>query len=155
MVIRRGRLERISSHTVAHFPDFEGTFQLQEWHLDGRVLRPPQIGGGYSLNDDTLVAYFYRTLGDSFQATAVHGQYRIEDTTYYYGYDQVLSAGGPSLDEARVRMTPASEMEVFEISREGDTLIVQRPNDRREFGNDGTFTFFRNGVLVRKWRRVQ
>ena len=50
-------------------------------------------------------------------------------------------------------MTPASEMEVFEISREGDTLIVQRPNDRREFGNDGTFKFFRNGVLVRKWRR--
>ena len=132
----------------------EGTFQLEEWYLDGQVIRPPQIGGIYSLNDDILTAYFYRTQGDAFQTAAAHGRYRIEGSTYYYGYDNVLSAGGPSFDEASVNMRPDGELDEFDISVEGDTVVVQRPNDRREFGSDGTFKLFQNGVLVRIWRRV-
>ena len=30
-----------------------GTWELEEWHHDGQVLRPPQVGGRWSNHDGT------------------------------------------------------------------------------------------------------
>ena len=38
----------------------EGTWQLEEWHVDGQVLRPPQADGRWSNRDGVVLFMLHR-----------------------------------------------------------------------------------------------
>lgn len=132
----------------------EGTFELEEWHLDGQVLRPPEVGGRWSNHDGVVIAIYHRSGLKGFESFSGYGTYKMDASTWSYGYERVEVANGPLADQAKVTVRPAAPANTFKISREGGKVILERPNDRREY--DATsFTFMPNGRTLRKYRRLK
>lgn len=131
----------------------EGTWELVEWHLNGEVLRPPQIGGRWSNRDGVVMATFHRTSGGEYQSIANYGGYEMDATTWSYWYDHAQSTIGPTPEEAAVSVRTDQPARSFEITRRGDAILLDRPNDHREY-EDGEFRLMRDGQLLRKWHRV-
>ncbi|MDP7693470.1 MAG: hypothetical protein QGG89_16655, partial [Vicinamibacterales bacterium] len=48
----------------------EGTWELIEWHVDGRVLRPPEMDGRWMVYDGLVMATRHREGPDGFESTA-------------------------------------------------------------------------------------
>ena len=131
---------------------FEGTWELVEWHVDGRVLRPPEIGGRWSNNHGVVVANYHRTSNDAFESFAGYGTYEFDASNWTYTYERMQLAGGPSLDEATIAVR-AGAPQRFTITREASKVILEGTNDRREYV-DGFFLYIPNGQLLRKYSKV-
>ncbi len=149
------------SHVVAQAPaspevraTLEGTWELVEWHHEGEVLRPPEIGGIWSNHDGVVLVNLHRFADGSFQQTASYGTYQMDATTWSYRYDRRLSATGISPEDATVTVTTGLEERSFTITRDGDTVFLDRPHDHREY--DGRyFRFMPEGQILRVWRKVE
>ena len=130
----------------------EGTWQLDEWHTGGPVLRPPQIDGRWSNHDGVVVVVYSRH--DTRQTSAGYGTYRITPDTWSYIYTRMHNSSAPASGAATVTMTEPNDLRSFKIVRAPGKVILEGVGgDRREY--DGTFfTFMQNGQIVRKWRRV-
>jgi hypothetical protein len=131
----------------------EGTWQLDEWHIDGQVLRPPQVDGRWSNHDGVVLVIFGRR--DTGQTTAGYGVYRITADTWSYGYTRMQRSIAPAGGQATVTVTePDGAPRSFRIVRApGKVILEGAGGDRREY--DGTFfTLTQNGQIVRKWRKI-
>ena len=132
----------------------EGTWDLVEWHVDGVVLRPPQIGGHWSNHDGVVIATFHRTSGGTFQSVANYGTYWMDASTWTYQYSHSQSASGASAEEATLSIRTDSTPRSFDVSRSGDMILLDRPDDHREY-DDREFRYMPNDQLLRKWHKVQ
>ena len=131
----------------------EGSWQLDEWHTDGQVLRPPQIDGRWSNHDGVVLVVYSRH--DSGLTSAGYGTYRITADTWSYGYTRMHTSIAPAGGPAKVTMTePKGELRSFKIVRApGKVILEGADGDRREY--DGTFfTFMQKGQIVRRWRKI-
>lgn len=130
----------------------EGTWQLEEWHLDGSVLRPPQANGRWSLRDGVVLFVLHRS--DTSDASVGYGEYRMDATTWGYRYLRMQRATGPLAGPVTVTVSPPeTAMRVFTIKREPGKVVLDSPGAQHEY--DGTFfTLRQRGKLVRKWRRI-
>jgi hypothetical protein len=131
----------------------EGSWQLEEWHLDGHVLRPPEIGGRRNDRDGVVVAIYQRSGPRGFESFAGYGTYRMDASSWTYGYERIENARGTSAADAKVTITQMAQT-TYKLYREGAKIVVERPNDRREYEGD-TFTFISNGKILRKYIRVR
>ncbi len=131
----------------------EGTWELVEWHVDGEVLRPPQAGGRWSNHDGVVVATFHRETADGFESFVGYGTYQMDAANWSYTYERVQTASGPSPAEAAVTVRSGGEPRRFTIVREGDAIVLEGTNDRREYAG-GYFSYMPNGRLLRKYRKV-
>ena len=133
----------------------EGTWQLDEWHENGRVLRPPQVDGRWSNHDGVVLFMVHRTTSDSVFSQSGFGTYQMDARTWSYGYARTESSSGLIGGVAQVTIGRADSRS-FKVSRKGSTIIltfVGPDDDRREY--DGAFfTLIQNGMVVRRWRRV-
>lgn len=133
----------------------EGTWQLEEWHVDGQVLRPPRVEGRWSNHDGVVLFMVHRTTSDSAYSQSGYGTYQMNASTWSYGYARMEASSGPIGGPAQVT-TGRLASRAFKISRQGSTIILTfdgPDDDRREY--DGVFfTLIQNGRIVRKWRRV-
>ena len=134
----------------------EGTWQLDEWHVNGHVLRPPQVDGRWSNRDGVVLFMVHRTTGDSVFSQSGYGTYQMDARTWSYGYARTEALSGSIGGPAQVTIGRADSRS-FRVSRKGSKIIltfVGPDDDRREY--DGAFfTLIQNGEVVRKWRRVQ
>lgn len=131
----------------------EGTWQLDEWHIDGQVLRPPQVDGRWSNHDGVVLVIYGRR--DTGQTTAGYGVYRITADTWSYGYTRMQTSTSPAGGPATVTLTePKGALQSFKIVRAPGMVILEGAGaDQREY--DGTFfTFRQKGQIVRKWRKI-
>ena len=131
----------------------EGSWQLEEWHLDGQVLRPPEIGGRRNDRDGVVVAIYQRSGPRGFESFAGYGTYRMDASSWTYGYERIENARGTSAADAKVTITQMAQT-TYKLYREGAKIVVERPNDRREYKGD-TFTYIANGKILRKYRKVR
>ena len=131
----------------------EGTWELVEWHVDGEVLRPPQAGGRWSNHDGVVVATFHRESAAGFESFVGYGTYEMDASNWSYTYERVQTASGPSSGEAPVTVRSGGAPRRFTIVRDGDAVILEGTNDRREYA-DGYFSYMPNGRLLRKYRKV-
>ena len=131
----------------------EGTWELVEWHVDGEVLRPPHAGGRWSNHDGVVVATFHRETAAGFESFVGYGTYEMDASHWSYTYERVQTASGPSAGEAAVAVRSGGEPRRFTIVRDGDAIVLEGTNDRREYA-DGYFSYMPNGRLLRKYRRV-
>lgn len=133
----------------------EGTWQLDEWHVNGQVLRPPQVGGRWSNHDGVVLFMVHRTTGDSVYSQSGFGAYQMDASTLSYGYARMESLSGPIGGPAQVT-TERIDTRSFRVSRQGSKVVltwVGPDDDRREY--DGRFyTLIQNGKVIRRWRRV-
>jgi hypothetical protein len=67
--------------------DIEGLWKLIEWHHEGAVLTPPQIGGRLSLTGGTILYIVFRQVEDDSLYNNGYGSYSIEGNEYRYGYE--------------------------------------------------------------------
>ena len=132
---------------------WEGTWELVEWHVDGEVLRPPQAGGRWLNHDGVVVATFHRETAAGFESFVGYGTYEMDASNWSYTYERVQTASGPSSGEAAVTVRSGGEPRRFTITRDGDAIVLEGTNDRREYA-DGYFSYMPNGRLLRKYRKV-
>ena len=135
----------------------EGTWTLIEWHVDGRVLRPPEMDGRWMVHDGLVMATRHRDGADGYESTAGYGTYRWGPTTWTYGYERSEDRRGPSPDDVTLRVT-SIPLRTFEITREGDHLVLEDAAQTLRWDYDipaRTFTLMgRDRQIIRKYRRV-
>ena len=132
----------------------EGTWVLEEWHFDGEVLRPPVIGGRWTLHDGVVMANFHRNSGGSYESFSAYGRYEIDGDKWSYGYERVQTTYGRNPDDATVSVQRGLQMQSFSIRVDEGMLILERPNDRREY-EGRSFRFMPDGSLLRHYRKVE
>jgi hypothetical protein len=130
----------------------EGTWQLEEWHVDGKVLRPPQADGRWSNHDGIVLFMLHRA--DSAESTMGYGVYEMTADTWSYRYARTQRMGGPLAGPFTIGVQPPGEMRAFKVRRApGKVILEGGANDTREYEGP-FFTFFQNGQILRKWRRT-
>lgn len=132
----------------------EGTWELEEWHHDGQILRPPQVGGRWLNHDGVVTANFHRQSGGSFESFAGYGTYEITATTWAYTYLRTQTASGSSPEDAAVTVRTGAPARSFTLTRQGATVVLEAPNDHREYDAE-TFIYAPNGQVLRKYRKVR
>ena len=152
-----GVSERATSAQSAAPPDLraalEGTWQLEEWHVGGQVLRPPQADGRWSNHDGVVLFTLHRT--GTAESNMGWGVYEMTADTWGYRYLHMQTTSGPAGGPFTVNVTkPGAEMRWFKIQREpGKVVLLGAGDDRREYEGP-FFTFLQKGQIIRKWRRV-
>ena len=131
----------------------EVTWQLEEWHVGGQVLRPPQADGRWSNRDGVVLFVLNRT--DTGDSNMGYGVYEITSDTWGYRYHRMQSTSGPLGGPFKINVAkPEPAMRSFKIRREPGKVVLEGANeDRREYEGP-FFTFFQKGQIIRKWRRV-
>lgn len=136
----------------------EGTWELVEWHVGDRVLRPPEMEGRWMVHDGLVMATRHRNGPDDFEATAGYGEYRWGPMTWTYGYERSEDLRGPSPDDVELTVTGSDpiRMRTFRVSRAGDLLVLDGETLRWEYDVPGrTFVLkTTGGRTIRKYRKV-
>ena len=136
----------------------EGTWILVEWHVDGRVLNPPEMDGRWMVHDGMVMAIRHRNGRDGYESTAGYGTYRWGPTTWTYGYDRSEDRRGPAPGDSTLRVSGIPER-TFEITREGNHLILEDAAQTLRWDYDipgKTFLLMgRDRQVIRKYRRVE
>jgi hypothetical protein len=131
----------------------EGSWQLEEWHVDGQILKPPQADGRWSLHDGVVMFILHRA--DRAESSAGFGVYRLDATTWSYGYTRMQRTTGALGGPVTFSVTPpAKELQSFTITRgPGGKVTLDSPSAQHEY--DGPFfTLRQKGQIVRRWRRI-
>lgn len=134
----------------------EGTWYLDEWHVNGQILRPPHIDGRWSNHDGVVMVMFRRmTDGGGVEATAGYGVYEMNADTWSYRYDHMETTTRSTEGPAKVRVSPPRDMRSFRLTRApGKVVLEGAGGDTREYEGP-FFSFKQNGQIVRKWRRMR
>ena len=136
----------------------EGTWELVEWHVGDRVLRPPEMEGRWMVHDGLVMATRHRDGPDDFESTAGYGEYRWGPMTWTYGYERSEDLRGSSPDDVELTVTGSDpiRMRTFRISREGDMLVLDGETLRWEYDVPGrTFLLETSGGRpIRRYRKV-
>jgi hypothetical protein len=131
----------------------QGTWQLEEWHVDGQVLKPPQADGRWSLHDGVVLFVLHRA--DRAETSTGYGVYRLDAKMWRYGYTRMQRTAGPLNGPVSFSvMPPAKELRSFTIRRgPGDRVTLEDGDAQHEYEGP-FFTLRQKGQIVRKWRRV-
>ncbi len=136
----------------------EGTWELVEWHVGDRVLRPPEMEGRWMVHDGLVMATRHRDGPDDFESTAGYGEYRWGPMTWTYGYERSEDLRGPSPEDVQLTVTGSDpiRMSTFRISRAGDMLVLDGERLRWEYDVPGrTFVLKTSGGrTIRKYRKI-
>ena len=131
----------------------EGTWQLEEWHVEGRVLKPPLADGRWSLHDGVVIFTVHRT--DTAESSIGYGEYRMDAHTWAYRYTRMQRTTGPLGGPVAVSTTPpAAAMRSFTITRGPGGKVTLDDSDAQHEYDGPFFTLRQKGQIVRKWRRV-
>ena len=66
----------------------DGVYTLEEWHIDGQVLRPPQVDGRFVLMHGTVMTVLLNDAQElNRTSNALFGTYVLDETSFSYGYD--------------------------------------------------------------------
>jgi hypothetical protein len=131
----------------------EGTWQLEEWHAGGQVLRPPQADGRWSNHDGIALFMLHRI--DTAESSMGYGVYEITADTWSYRYSRMQTTSGPTAGPFKIGVTkPDAAMRSFKIRREAGKVILEGAGDDRREYEGPFFTFMQKGQIIRKWRRM-
>jgi|GEM_PF-1056949 len=156
LVVRGPRLHAQTVSSVELRAAVEGTWHLEEWHVNGQVLRPPQVDGRWSNHDGVVLFMVHQMTGDSVYSQTGYGTYQMDASMWSYVYSRMEAMSGRIGGPAQVT-TSRIDSRSFRVSRQGSKIVLTftgPDDDRREY--DGAFyTLIQNGKVVRRWRRVE
>ena len=135
----------------------EGTWVLIEWHVNGRVLRPPEMDGRWMVHDGMVMATRHRDGVDGYESTAGYGRYQWGQNTWRYGYDRSEDRQGDTAGTAVLQVREVRQR-TFNITKEGDHLILKDNARTLRWDYDlGEDTFLLIGPErrpIRRYRRL-
>jgi len=131
----------------------EGTFQVAEWHLDGKVLRPPQAMGRLAIHDGQVSFMLYRDTDGTMSSVQAWGVYSLDDQTYSYSYDHYETMDGPTGGPLKFNLR-STKIGPITLRWDGPKLIATgQRGDHREYER-GRFLQYDAKGLVRVWERM-
>lgn len=153
---KTSEVTRLNENTIRQF--VEGTWELEAWNLNGRIISPPE-GKGYILFHDGVVMFtIYRTSGDTTFTRFGNAVYEVTDSTWGYRYDHnnyIATLGERSDTVINNGYFSWKDFRMFDASFEDDKLILERNNGQQRFELEkDKQTYLEKGNLVRVWRRV-
>lgn len=135
----------------------EGSWQLETWHVDDEILRPPTARGYILFHDGVVLFTVVRDEGDRTLTRFGHGEYQVADGRWSYRYDDnhYMETERPEHEQIFEKSHFSwSEPRQFEARFEDGQLILENEGGKRTmiYGPD-TQTYVENGRTVRTWRR--
>ncbi|MGH6882075.1 hypothetical protein [Hypericibacter sp.] len=133
----------------------EGTWILEEWNLEGAVVRPPEATGRLSLHDDAIVIMGSRTRFGQTKSFFAYGSYVVGESSWSYGYGAYNFLQETPSKISISKELPWQGLRRFQARTEGDKLILDYDGGKAQIvisGND--FIYNENGTLVRRWKRI-
>jgi hypothetical protein len=151
-------LPAAAAHRSANSPQamIPGIYELQEWHTDAGVLKPPQVYGRFMLVDGMAATILRNEAQADKRTTSVSvGRYVLDDTHFAYGYQNASA----------FTETPAGVTASHKIPWEGlrSFSIRAMPDEIRATSDGGQeFVFTKSGVTyceqagkpLRVYRRI-
>lgn len=133
----------------------EGSFELAEWKADGKVLRPPQVEGRFSLRDGMVLFMTMRKDVTVPETSLGYGAYRFDNQVFTYGYSYLETVRADAQGVLSRRVSAPSTIPL-KLEWQGDLLLgIGKGPDRREYRVEGFISPLGAGGDYRKWRRVQ
>ena len=133
--------------------DIQGAWALVEWHHEGQVLRPPAIGGAYSLMGGQITWIVYRKTANGEHSEQCYGTYEISPDSFEYGYER-CSEAVVDFDEVSFQAGPWSSPP-FSVTDDDEKLVLI--DEDGEFGFElvgDRLTYTQDGSPLRVYQRV-
>ena len=153
-----GALSEPGVPTAAEIRRFvEGSWQLETWHVDDKILQPP-TGRGYILFHDGVVMFtVVRDQGARTLTRFGYGEYQVADGEWSYRYhdNHYIETQGPEHDEVFEKSYFSwTEPRRFKARMEERKLVLENEGGKRTMIYDAdTQTYVEDGRVVRTWKR--
>jgi len=133
----------------------EGTWVLEEWRVDGFVLRPPMATGRMSFHDNVIMITGTGKRGDRTRSFYAYGSYEVGESTWSYGYQEYVAVREAQSTVSIARDLPWKGLRQFQARIEENKLILdfEGGNARIVISGDD-FAYNETGTLVRRWTRI-
>jgi hypothetical protein len=132
----------------------EGNWRLEEWQVDGEILRPPQADGRISKHDGVTMVLMHRDSHGTRKSIYSYGTYSFTADTWTVSYERsvIFTDTGSTIT---TETAPSEGPRTFQMKLEGEKLILDNDNGRRTSTYEGgAWTYFENGKPLRKWRKM-
>ena len=140
--------------TVHGVSDIEGAWILVEWHEEGRVLRPPDIGGAYSLTGGQVTWIVFRKTDSGERSEQCYGMYEMGPGSFEYSYDRCSESTVES-NKVSFQSGPWSTPPFSVLNDKGKLVLIDENN---EFGFElagDRLTYTQNGSPLRVYQRFE
>jgi hypothetical protein len=133
-----------------------GVYELAEWHIDGVVLKPPQVEGRFILLNGTITTILHNRTSSGTQTTMVLvGKYVLDKAHFSYGYEDASIFTETPSGTSSSHKQPWEGERSFTAIATPDGIRFQSENGQQEF----LFTapglrYSENGQTLRVWRRI-
>jgi hypothetical protein len=134
----------------------EGFYVLEEWHMDGRVERPPRVDGRFVLKEGAVITVLLNNANETDKtSTTLFGSFVLDETSFSFRYDTRSSFRETASGISRLPPPASAGMRKFYISAQGTALHLKSDQLQQEFllEND-MLTYSENGKVLRVWRRL-
>jgi hypothetical protein len=133
----------------------EGVYALDEWHIDGKAFRPPQVDGRFVLKNGAVITVLLNNADETNRtSTSQFGVFILDETSFSYRYDTrsnfrqapngITSSNAPGFEGMRR----------FTVSVEGKAVHLNSGQQEFVFTSDG-LAYSENGKLLRRWHRIE
>ena len=133
-----------------------GIYDLQEWHTEGGVLKPPQIYGHFVVRNGTITTVLHNGVDPGYTTIAGIGHYTLQNGKFAYQYDHsetFSKKGGTITVDGDL---PWKGLKVFDVIEQTPTSLKIRTADGdTEFDFTPTsFAAFDHGKPLRSYKRL-
>ena len=133
----------------------EGTWVLQEWDIDGSVVKAPEASGRLSLHDNIIIIM---GTGDYFGQTRSfygYGTYAVDGSTWSYAYDAYTFIRETSSKTSISKEIPWDGMRLFKARSEAGKVVLEYQGGHAQIVLSGDdFQYIESGRLIRRWTRI-
>ena len=135
--------------------DLISSWILEEWHIKGQAMRPPNVEGRFIVHDNIWEIILFNNAGSKKISVAGYGKYNLDASSLAMGWDKyslfIESASGTKVSNK----LPWEGMLSFPISVENNKSKLGPSETKSEIIIDGdTLTFMKEGKIVRIWSRA-
>jgi hypothetical protein len=131
-----------------------GTWELAEWHVDGKVLTPPSIGGRFHAHDGQVMSIYHRDVDGTAWDQYSYGTYSTNQAGWTYGWERRLEVTRKGGDTTVLQRSVPQTL--FTPRLDGNTLVLDyRDGERRFIYSRDEYVYSENKEVLRKWRRVK
>jgi hypothetical protein len=141
----------------------DGTWQLEEWVVDGEPLHPPAAEGRLSHHNGVIMIMMSWASPSIRKYFYGYGKYEFGPSTWSYQYDKYVAFVEENgfLTRSERGAAESSTRAGFEGKRvypmrfEGERLIMEHEGGQRQLIYEGdVFSYIEHGKPLRKWRRI-
>jgi hypothetical protein len=134
----------------------EGAYVLEEWHLDGKILRPPVVAAcTVFLNGVLMFIAFNGAQEENTVTMSGYAKYALEPGKFSYGYEGWTSvsekAGGVSISHD----LPWQGLRTFAASIENNETRLRATDGPQEYRFTANGMSYSDGKQTRVYRRVK